>query len=117
MKSTDTEAQDANLLAGLMANNPSTRLQAALEIGTIAKLHFIDSLVARCAIEPDFNVREILTWALTRFPVQRTLPKLIAELHSDISQAKSQALHTLSKIKDPDAWPAITSSLLFDAEP
>lgn len=70
----------------------------------------------RCAIEPDFYVRDMLTWALTRFPPEITVPRLLAELGSECAQARSQALHTLSKIKDPGSWPAITRSLLHDPD-
>lgn len=41
---------------------------------------------------------------------------LSAELRSERAQARSQALHTFSKIKDPRTWPAITRSLLRDAD-
>jgi HEAT repeat protein len=73
-------------------------------------------LVARCAIEPNFFVRDMLTWALTRLPPEITVPKLRAELRSAHAQARSQALHTLSKIGDRSVWPAITRSLLHDAD-
>jgi HEAT repeat protein len=76
----------------------------------------LDVLVARCAIEPDFFVRDMLTWALTRFPREATVPRLLAELRSERAQARSQALHTLSKIGDTSAWPAITRSLLRDSD-
>ncbi|WP_280243288.1 HEAT repeat domain-containing protein [Nocardia abscessus] len=109
-------SQDAGLLDALGAGNSSTRLKAALAAGTHPDPEFIDPLVARCAIEPDFFVRDMLTWALTRFPSQTTVPRLRAELRSERAQARSQALHTLSKIGDATAWPAITRSLLHDAD-
>lgn len=74
------------------------------------------ALLARCAIEPDFFVRDMLTWALTRLPAEITVPALCAELRSERAQARSQALHTLSKIGDSAVWPAITRSLLRDAD-
>ncbi|WP_455566494.1 HEAT repeat domain-containing protein [Nocardia gamkensis] len=104
------------LLEALSAGDSSTRLQAALAVGTHPDDSFVDALVARCAIEPDFFVRDMLTWALTRFPSEVTVPRLRAELRSERSQARSQALHTLSKIGDRDSWPAITRSLLHDAD-
>ncbi len=45
-----------------------------------------------------------------------TVPRLIDELRSEHAQARSQALHTLSKIGDRQAWPAITRALLTDAD-
>ncbi len=104
------------IIAALAAGDESTRLKAALAIGSNPDPGLIDALVARCAVEPDFYVREMLTWALTRFPPQVTVPRLLSELHSECPQARSQALHTLSKIKDAGAWPAITRSLLHDAD-
>ncbi|MGK8505738.1 HEAT repeat domain-containing protein [Nocardia asiatica] len=104
------------LLGALAAADSSTRLQAALAVGTHPEPGFIDALVERCAIEPDFFVRDMLTWALTRLPPEITVPRLRAELLSARAQARSQALHTLSKIGDRDAWPAITRALLRDAD-
>jgi HEAT repeat protein len=108
--------QDPRLLAALADGNSSTRLKAALALGTRPEPGFVDVLVARCAIEPDFFVRDMLTWALTRLPSEVTVPRLSAQLRSGRAQARSQALHTLSKIGDRRAWPAITRSLLHDAD-
>ncbi|MES2605864.1 MAG: HEAT repeat domain-containing protein [Pseudomonadota bacterium] len=105
-----------HLIAALAADNGSMRLRAALAIGSNPEPALVDTLVERCAIEPDFYVRDMLTWALIQFPPAITLPKLLAELRSERAQARSQALHTLSKIKDASAWPAITQSLLRDAD-
>ena len=58
----------------------------------------------------------MLTWALTRLPSDLTVPRLVAELQSDVAQARSQALHTLSKIKDRRTFEAITPSLLADRD-
>ncbi|MEU6207396.1 HEAT repeat domain-containing protein [Micromonospora musae] len=104
------------LLDALSAGNPSTRLQAALAVGTDADADLVDALVARCAIEPDFFVRDMLTWALTRLPPELTVPRLRRELRAERTQARSQTLHTLSKIGDRGAYPAITRSLLHDAD-
>jgi HEAT repeat protein len=100
----------------LGADNSATRLQAALAAGTQADPDLVDALVARCAVEPDFFVRDMLTWALTRLPASVTVPKLLAELRSERAQARSQALHTLSKIGDETTWPALTRALLRDAD-
>lgn len=58
----------------------------------------------------------MLTWAPTRHPVSLTLPGRVREVRSERAQARSQALHTLSKIGDRQAWPAIIRALLFDAD-
>ncbi|WP_182905093.1 HEAT repeat domain-containing protein [Microbispora sp. H13382] len=102
-------------LRGLENSSASVRLQAVLAVGTAPDPRFVDKLVERCAVEPDFYVRDMLTWALTRHASSVTVPKLIDELRSERAQARSQALHTLSKIGDRQAWPAITRALLTDA--
>jgi HEAT repeat protein len=107
---------DTDLIAALAAADESMRLKAALAIGSNPDSDLLETLVARCAIEPNFYVRDMLTWALTRLPPPVTVPRLLDELHSERAQARSQALHTLSKIKDARAWPAITPSLLRDAD-
>lgn len=114
MPNEDTDAMRA--LQGLANSGSSVRLRAALAVGTNPDPRFIDKLIERCAIEPDFHVREMLTWALIRHSSAVTVPKLMDELRSERAQARSQALHTLSKIGDRQAWPAITRALLTDAD-
>lgn len=116
INTTQRISPDLRVLDALGSESSSTRLQAALAAGTHPDVRFVDPLVARCAIEPDFYVRDMLTWALTRLPAESTVPVLLAELGSEVAQARSQALHTLSKIGDRAAWPAITRSLLHDAD-
>ncbi|WP_431920713.1 HEAT repeat domain-containing protein [Micromonospora wenchangensis] len=101
---------------GLAGGDPSARLRVALALGTAPDPRDVDPLVARCAVEPDFAVREMLTWALTRHPAAVTVPRLVAALGTPSAQARSQALHTLSKIGDRSAWPALTPALLTDAD-
>lgn len=103
-------------LQWLEDSRSSVRLRAALAVGTTPDPRFIDKLIQRCAIEPEFSVREMLTWALTRHSASMTVPKLLKEVRSERAQARSQALHTLSKIGDRQAWPAITRALLTDAD-
>ncbi|MGW1655338.1 HEAT repeat domain-containing protein [Streptomyces atratus] len=110
----DTETMRA--LQGLEDSRSSVRLRAALAVGTTPDPGFIGKLIERCAIEPEFYVREMLTWALTRHSASMTVPELLDEVRSERAQARSQALHTLSKIGDRQAWPAITRALLSDAD-
>ncbi|MER6997069.1 HEAT repeat domain-containing protein [Streptomyces sp. NPDC000410] len=114
MPKQDTETIRA--LQGLEDSRSSARLRAALAVGTTPDPRFIDKLIERCAIEPEFHVREMLTWALTRHSAAMTVPELLREVRSERAQARSQALHTLSKIGDRQAWPAITPELLADAD-
>lgn len=111
---------DGDIAAGLRAalehTDASARLRAAMDAGTRPHDAFIDVLVARCAIEPDFFVRDMLTWALTRHDPALVIAALRPELESPFPQARSQGLHTLSKIGDPTTWSALTPALLHDAE-
>lgn len=106
----------ARALRALEDDRASVRLKAALAVGTAPDPDFVPRLIERCAVEPEFFVRDMLTWALTRHPVSLTLPALLRELGAGRTQARSQALHTLSKVGDRRAWPAITHALLTDPE-
>ena len=53
-------------LRALEDGRSSVRLRAALAVGTAPDARFVDKLVERCAIEPEFFVRDMLTWALVR---------------------------------------------------
>ncbi|AVH24102.1 HEAT repeat domain-containing protein [Nocardia cyriacigeorgica] len=112
MNTTNHEV-DVRLVDALAGPESSARLRAALSAGTQGDPALARTLVDRCAIEPDFFVRDMLTWALCRLPAEITVPMLLAELDSETAQARSQALHTLSKIGDRSAWPAV-SALLHD---
>jgi HEAT repeat protein len=105
-----THQTDDRLVEALGGPHSQQRLQAAMEAGTRADPEHLEVLIDRCRIEPDFFVRDMLTWALTRLPADDTVPRLIAELDSDRPQAISQSLHTLSKIGDARAWPAMDPS-------
>ncbi|MEV7195981.1 HEAT repeat domain-containing protein [Streptomyces sp. NPDC093510] len=110
------DADTVSALRALESGSSSVRLRAALAVGTSPDPRCVDKLVERCAVEPEFSVREMLTWALTRHSSAMTVPRLVGELRSEGAQARSQALHTLSKIGDRQAWPAITRELLTDAD-
>lgn len=114
-----TTGQDTDAMRALRAledGRSSVRLRAALAVGTAPDPRFVGTLVERCAVEPEFFVRDMLTWALTRHPVSMTLPALMREAGSERPQARSQALHTLSKIGDRQAWPVVTGALLADTD-
>ncbi len=106
----------ATLKAHLESPDKSQRLQAALAAGTFPKPEYIDDLVDRCAIEPDFFVRDTLTWALMRNEVPKVVARLKPELMSENPQAKSQALHTLTKIGEKEFYSLITPEHLFDSD-
>jgi HEAT repeat protein len=116
MTSTEQAGPAARLRAALQSGSSSARLQSALAAGTYPDARFVPVLVDRSGVEPDFFVRDMLTWALTRHPASVTVPRLLYEAGADSPQARSQALHTLSKIGDPRGWSAITPEVLRDRD-
>lgn len=116
MHATNEEPQHVRVVGALAATDASVRLRGALAMGAEPDPGFLEALVQRCAIESDFFVRDMLSWALTRLPPELVLPRLRRELDSGHAQARSQALHTLSKIGDESTWAWITRYLLRDAD-
>jgi len=106
----------ATLRSLLDSPDQSVRLKAALAAGTYPEPEFIDILISQCAIEPDFFVRDTLSWALMRNDIPQVVKRLEIELVSTNIQAKSQAIHTLSKIGDKNNYKLITDEMLFDAD-
>jgi HEAT repeat protein len=104
------------LKALLESSDQSIRLKAALAAGTYPDPAHIDLLVTQCAHEPDFFVRDTLSWALMRHDIPAVVERLKSELNSGIVQARSQALHTLSKIGDKSYYSLITREHLLEAE-
>lgn len=111
-----TQNPEAQLAAALASTRTSVRLSNALAAGSRPRPEYVGHLIAQCAVESDFFVRDMLTWALLQHDRTIVLPGVLAELSSEVPQARSQALHTLAKIGDPATWPAITPNLLFDAD-
>ncbi|MGW2111299.1 hypothetical protein ACWCPL_32765, partial [Streptomyces sp. NPDC001948] len=70
MTFTGQDTDGTRMLRGLADSSSSVRLRAALAVGTAPDPRYVDTLVERCAIEPEFFVRDMLTWALTRHPGQ-----------------------------------------------
>jgi HEAT repeat protein len=105
----------ATLKALLSSPDQSVRLKAALAAGTYPEPEFIDVLVSQCAHEPDFFVRDTLSWALLRNEIPKVIERLKPELISDNPQAKSQALHTLTKIGDKQYYSLVTLEHLKDS--
>lgn len=116
MNTTHHGEPDARLVDAFAAADSSTRLRAVLSAGTRVDPRLAEVFVVRCAVEPDFFVRDMLTWALCRLPTEITVPRLLEELGSETPQARSQALHTLSKIGDRSVWPAVSVLLHDDAD-
>lgn len=106
----------ATLESMLASPDQSVRLNAALAAGTYPEPHFIEILLAQCAIETDFFVRDTLSWALMRNDIDLVVEQLKSELNSENPQAKSQAIHTLSKIGDKKNYILISDAMLFDPD-
>lgn len=116
MSSAEEHDYAASIAGALESQDESLRLRAALAAGTHPHPSLVEPLVRRCGVEPDFFVRENLSWALTRLPADDVLPRLQRELTSKNLFARTQAVHTLSKIGDRRAWPWITADLLHDPD-
>lgn len=106
----------ATLQELLNSPNQSVRLKAALAAGTYPNPDQIEILIVQCASESDFFVRDTLSWALMRHDQTSVVDQLKIELKSENSQARSQALHTLSKIGDKENYILITRDLLLDSD-
>lgn len=112
----NSEDRRAALMAALRGATPSGRLQAALLAGTEPDPGLLATLIERCGVEPDFFVRETLTWALIQLPRTLVVPALRRQLDAPLPQARSQALHTLSKLVVPQAWAWVFPSLVNDPD-
>lgn len=106
----------ATLESMLASDDQSVRLKAALAAGTYPQSDFVEVLISQCRHEPDFFVRDTLSWALMRQNREAVMERLIPELTSPIAQARSQAVHTLSKIGDKANYSLISQDLLLDQE-
>lgn len=106
----------ATLEEHLKSPDQSIRLKAALAAGTYPNPDQIKVLIQQCASESDFFVRDTLSWALMRHDQKLVLEHLKIELNSENTQARSQALHTLSKIGDKENYSLITRELLLDPD-
>ncbi|ALG86925.1 HEAT repeat domain-containing protein [Gordonia phthalatica] len=113
---TDQHTRTDDVIRALRAPSSTTRLRAALAAGTDPEPRCIAVLIERCGVEPDFYVRDMLTWALTRHDVDTVLPAVTAELTSPNPQARSQALHTISKLGDPESWTPTVEALMTDPD-
>ena len=101
------------LLRELRDPDKNTRANAAVELGKLDDSSTADLLVEALATEPDFFVREYLTWSIVRMADAAT-PLLIRMLTDARPQARHGAAHTLGKIADPCATGALIATLQDD---
>jgi HEAT repeat protein len=110
------DVSTGNLLADLANPDRDVRQVAVIALGERADPATADALVAQLFAEPDFFVRDTLTWAVTRLGAS-ALPAVLAGLDEQRApEVRTQALHTLSKIADPATVNAIVT-LIDDDEP
>src|SRR5690625_6209435 len=91
VKMTQTDKYNSaatSLRQALHATASPARLQAALTAGTRPDPSYIQVLVERCRTEPDFYVRDMLTWALIRHEPMSVVEAVVPELTSEIAQAR-----------------------------
>ncbi|MFX0539981.1 HEAT repeat domain-containing protein [Ornithinimicrobium sp. Y1847] len=88
-------------LAAALHTDSSVRQEAALRLGTVAEDEHAPAMVAMLVSEPDFYVRETLTWAVVARGAA-AMPHLLAALEGD-EPSRVQVLHALSKLQDPAA--------------
>ena len=105
----------AESLREAFTNPDSTyRLNLAMNVGTFPNDSYIHVLVDQFEVEPDFYVRDTLTWALLNHNRDKVLKRILFDVNSPYPQMRAQCLHTLSKIADPATWSAITHEHLTD---
>lgn len=87
-------------IAALADPDKNIRIRAALDLGAAQERSALPELVARLVQEPDFFVREHLTWAVVRMGPDAA-PLLTELLEHPSAAARLQAVHALSKMPDP----------------
>lgn len=93
-------------LRGLTDIDRDVRQAAALQLGTLAVPVTAPALVARLWSEPDFFVRDTISWAAARV-ADVAVPLLLDALASTEPASRVQSLHVLSKIADTSTLDAI----------
>ncbi len=98
------------LIVRLRDPDRNVRIQAALDIGKLNEAGAAAVLVEALAAEPDFFVRETLTWSIVRQGEVAT-PLLVDRLRDENPSIRHDAVHALSKIGDPRALDALMMML------
>lgn len=89
-----------NAVTDLLHPDKNVRIRAALDLGATQHRDALPDLMERLGHEPDFFVRENLTWAIVRMGPD-AVPLLLGLLERPDAATRLQAVHTLSKIADP----------------
>lgn len=104
----------AEILLGLKHPHEDIRQRAALALGAQVTPDLAERLAGLLWEEPDFFVRETLTWVLVRIG-EAALPHAVAALDDERAQVRFDAVHLIGKIADPAALPAVLA-LTADAD-
>lgn len=88
----------------------NVRIQAAIDLGTAGDDKALDALVSALATEPDFFVRESITWALVRIGAP-VVPQMIRLVEDGDPTVQLSAVHVLGKLGDSAAAPALIQAL------
>jgi HEAT repeat protein len=93
----------------------NVRIKAALDIGALGvgalgNSTVLPALTAQLVQEPDFFVRENITWAIVRMGKAAVMPMMALLEHTD-PMARFQAAHALSKLGDTRAVNALVIAL------
>ena len=111
-----TDALADSLREAFTDPDSTKRLNLAMNVGTFPSDSYIHVLVDQFQIEPDFYVRDMLTWALLNHNREKVTQRIVFDVNSPYPQMRAQCLHTLSKIGDPATWSAITHEHLTDPD-
>lgn len=98
------------MLEQLVHPDKNMRGPAAIALGGSRVADALGGLLARVGHEPDFYVREDITWALVRMGENAIAP-LIALLADESAAVRHHAAHTLGKISGPRAVEALIGAL------
>jgi HEAT repeat protein len=96
----------AEVLLGLKHPHESVRQRAAIGLGALVTPDLAGRVAATLWEEPDFFVRESLTWVLTRVP-RAALPYALVALGDERARVRLTAAHVLGKLGDRSAVPAL----------
>lgn len=89
----------------------NVRYEAAMAVGTRCETECADPLVNALWTEPDFFVRETMTWAVLRLEEDTRLAVLAAVATDQSPDVRTRALHVLSKFANPETVDAVLAHI------
>ena len=73
-------------MAGLKHADKNARIETALELGKVADLQAVPALLERVGTEPDFFMREHVTWAVVRLGDAAVRPLIAIRERGDTAE-------------------------------